>query len=509
MDTVKTLTNYFNAGYPCLSINTQEEIRAQGDVVNAARQANKTIYTWSATEGVIELATGAEQDGTKEFIPACEFFTNKEVKDSVFILRDIHLYPFQDPNHNRSLRDLITDAPSRGCCTVLIQPDFTPPETVKSMVTKISYTLPDNDTLRRIAKSTVESAAANGKKVKPASDEVIKALSGLSTIEAENALALSLVEKGEFNAEVIYREKVTAINKDEKTLKLIDPDPRGLAAIGGLENFKAWIQKRKIAYSEKAKAYGLPAPKGVLLTGLPGCGKSLSATAIGTALGIPTLRLDIGALFGGIVGTTETNLREALKLAEALAPCVVWVDEVEKALAGSRGSGDNTGISQRLFGDLLTWMQERKRPVFLIMTANQVNLLDPAFLRKGRFDEIFFVDLPHAIEREQITKVILKKHSRDAKDFDLAAIAAATKDFSGSEIECVIEDALFSSFDENERPLETKDILAAAATTIPQAKMSADSISAIRAWGADKAKPASRSPEQEPQQQQTGRKLKF
>ena len=488
MNIVTKIVNYLKAGYPCISILTTEEKRAQGDVLNAAKEAKRSVVTWSAAEGLIDVENGQAVDGSSDMLEALRHIVQEDKEDTVYLLRDAHAWAWdRDPVMARYLREVITEAPTRGCCIVMIAPEFKPLSTIEKLVTQVEYSLPNYDDLREISKNI---AASVNKKVKEATDDVIRALSGLSTTEAENALALSIVECGEFSPEIIYREKVSAV-KRSGLLEIVDPDPRGLAAIGGLENLKEWILKRRKAYSPEAEKYGLPAPKGVLLAGVPGSGKSLSAKAFGTALGIPTLKLDIGSLFGSLVGESEARTRDALNLAEAMAPCVLWVDEIDKGLSGVTGSGSNdSGVTKRVFGTLLTWMQEKKKSVFMVMTANEVDCLPAPFVRRGRFDELFAIDLPHQTEREEIASVLLKKFDRDPKNFDLTDIAKATKDYTGAEMEAVVTEAMFQAFDQGHE-VTTNDIITAVTSIIPISKMMAEQIERIRKWGEGRARPAS------------------
>ena len=502
MTFIQKLVNYFRSGYPCVAITTAEEQRAQGDVVAAAKETKREVMTWSAAEGLVSVTSSQRWSELEDLLAALREWQKMNRSDTVFVLRDVHQWNFaNDPVMARYLREVITDAPGRGCTIVLIAPEFKPYSAIEKLVTLVEYSLPSSDELKKIAAGIQESVT---KKIKRASDDVIRALGGLSTTEAENALALSVIETGEFSAEIIYREKVAAV-KRSGLLEIVDPDPQGLESIGGLENLKQWIMKRKKAYSDEAVKYGLPSPKGVLLAGVPGTGKSLSAKAFGTALGIPTLKLDIGALFNSLVGESEARTREALQLAEAMSPCILWCDEVDKGLSGAQGSGANdSGVTRRVFGTLLSWMQEKKKPVFLVMTANQVEQLPPEFLRRGRFDELFAIDLPHAAEREQIANVVLKRVKRDPKKFDISKIAQATEAFTGAEIEAVVTEALFAAFD-CDREVETSDIVTAASTMIPISKMMSEKIEAIRRWGEGRARAASIAPQAAAQ---TTRKIK-
>ena len=352
------------------------------------------------------------------------------------------------------------------------------------------YALPSKDDLKGIAEAIAKSA---GKKFNGDAEDVLRALSGLSTTEAENALALSMVEAKKFCPEIISREKVQGVKKSG-LLEIVEPDPRGLDAIGGLDVLKNWITKRKRAFTKEAQEYGLPAPKGIMLVGVPGSGKSLSAKAIGIALSVPTVKLDIGALFNSLVGESEARTRDALKLAEAMAPCVLWTDEIEKGLAGSSGSGSgDSGVTKRVFGTVISWMQERKRPVFLVATANDISGLPPELLRKGRFDEIFAVDLPNDDERTAIFKIHLNKRKRTvlAEQMEPGSVPVlSTEGFTGSEIENVIEEAMFNAFDEG-RDITMTDLMDAAVATTPLSQTAKEKIEAIREWAKNRARFAS------------------
>lgn len=495
MTIVKKLVNHFRAAYPCLAILTSEEKRAQADVLNAAKQLKRKIATWSGSEGLVYIDTGKEIPDTGELGMALNYIQQNQQGETVYILRDIHQWlPLLAPQALRLLRDVITDAPNRRSTVVIIAPSFSPMDTIKNLVTVIDYSLPSREELAAIAKGIQDGA---DKKIKEASLDIIKALSGLSTTEAENALALSVIETGEFDAEVIYREKVAAV-KRSGLLQIIDPDPKGLDAIGGLENLKQWIIERADAFSTDAEAYGLPAPKGSLLAGVPGTGKSLSAQAIGTGLGIPTVKLSIPSLFDSLVGASEKRTQEALNLADAVAPCVLWCDEIDKGLSGSTGNGSNDGgVARKVLGLILDWM-DRQKGVFFVATANQIEgVLPPELLR--RFDELFAVDLPTAIEREQIAAIHIEKRGRKAATYDLAKISECTKDFSGGEIEKTIKAAMYIAYNDKDylkkskkrREFSTEDILAAAARMVPISKTMPEQIEAIRRWGETRARPAS------------------
>jgi hypothetical protein len=484
------LMTYLKAGYSGVCIETHEEKRAVGDILEAAKRANKGFATWSSTEGIKTVLPTVEQvPDTDEVF----FALRARLKDTVLVMRDLQTWPLADPGLNRLLRDLLQWAPSEGSTIVFVGHKAPMHPTIEKLVVVLDYGLPTEGDLTKVAEGIAKST---GKKV-AAGENVLRALSGLSMSEAENALALSYVEKKEFDPEVIYREKVLAV-KRSGLLEIVAPDPRGLDAIGGLEEMKDWILRRRRAFSKEAIAFRLPPPKGIMIVGVPGTGKSLASKAIGTALDVPTVRLDVGSLFNSLIGESESRTREVLKLAEAVAPCVLWTDEIDKGLAGASGSGSNdSGVTKRVFGTIISWMQERSpdRPVFLVATANDVTSLPPEFLRRGRWDEIFAVDLPHELERAAIFEIQIKRFGRDPKKYDLGAAVNATEGFTGAEIEAVVTEALYSAFDRGEEPT-SDDIVAASRVVVPLIRTAKEQVERIRSWSDGRARMASRKPVQ-------------
>lgn len=481
----KRLANYFRAGFPGIAIQTSEEQRAIADVIDAAKEVKRSVATWSATEGLaFVLPEPKPIDDTQDLGAA----SAQRLENTVYILQDAQTWPYdRDFNLARSLRDLLAWAPVEGSCIVFIGPSFKSHPTFEKSVVVTDYTLPGTEDLKKIAEGIAKSA----KKEFDGDDAVIRALGGLSTTEAENALALSLIETGKFDPAVIYREKTSAV-KRSGLLEIIEADPNGLESIGGLDRMKTWLLKRVKSLTDKARKYGLPLLKGILLVGVPGTGKSIAAKAIGTAFGVPTLKLDIGSLFNSLVGESEARTREALALAEAVSPCVLWVDEIDKGLAGSSGSGANdSGVTKRVFGTIISWMQERKSQIFIVATANDVTSLPPEFLRKGRWNEIFALDLPNDEERSEIFKIHLNKRGRGKLAASLnGKCVKATKDFTGSEIESLIEDAMFNAFDEDREVVEA-DLISAAEDTVPLAVTAREKIDALRTWASTRARAAS------------------
>jgi SpoVK/Ycf46/Vps4 family AAA+-type ATPase len=315
---------------------------------------------------------------------------------------------------------------------------------------------------------------------------VIDAASGLTTIEAENAFALSVVQSKAIDPVIVAKEKAQAVKKNG-LLELIETKET-LDSIGGLDVLKEWLLKRRHAFSQRAIEYGLPTPKGLLILGIAGTGKSLTAKATAKVFGVPLLKLDAGRIFAGLVGQSESNLRAVIQTAEAIAPCCLWIDELEKGFAGSKSSGaTDGGTSARVFGSFISWMQEKSSPVFVVATANDVSQLPPEMLRKGRFDELFFVDLPNQAEREAIWEIQIGKHGRDPKDFDVVQLSRATEGLTGSEIENVFIEALYAAFDEANEPT---DLTIARVLTefVPLSKLMAEQIAGLKNWAKGRAR---------------------
>ncbi len=288
--------------------------------------------------------------------------------------------------------------------------------------------------------------------------------------------------------EIVAAEKQQIIRKSG-LLEFYASD-EALSTVGGLDTLKEWLRKRVRAFGPEARAFGLPEPKGILLVGVQGCGKSLVAKSVANSWRLPLLRLDVGALFSSLVGSSEQNLRNAIKLAESIAPVVLWVDEIEKGFSGVGSSNvSDAGTAARVFGSFITWLQEKNAPVFVIATANDVRALPPELVRKGRFDEIFFVDLPSAVERQEIWRIHLLKRNRNPADFDLNQLAMASDRLSGAEIEQAVIAGLYDAFDAG-RPLQMDDLLNVLQETVPLSTMMSEEIDALRAWAERRARPA-------------------
>jgi SpoVK/Ycf46/Vps4 family AAA+-type ATPase len=330
-------------------------------------------------------------------------------------------------------------------------------------------------------------AAPNGTR-----DAAIDAAIGLSGEEAAACYARSLVQLKRIDVATVASEKKRVIAR-ERIIEWCEPLEGGLDQVGGLENLKAWLVTRKSAYSAKARAYGLPAPRGAFLAGISGCGKSMTAKAIATAWTVPLLRVDLGALKSKFVGESEGNLRKVFKIIEAIGRCVVWFDEIEKSLQGATSGASDGGVSSDALGAVLSWMQERTSEAFIIATANDIESLPPELMRKGRWDELWYLDLPTLVERTEILTSALKTHKRyDAiNTAGISKVAAACEAFTGSEIAALVPDALFAAFADNGREITTDDLLNAAKTVVPLSATAAEKIAKLRQWAKGRARPAS------------------
>ena len=387
----------------------------------------------------------------------------------------------------RVLRDLATILRSSLSTVILLSPVLRIPEEMEKDITIVDYPLPDRSDLtallQQIARDIEENPALRVDMDEQSLEAMLDAAIGLTLNEAENVFAKTLVLRsrlGAAEAPLIYGEKKQIVRKSG-LLEYIEVEDT-LGNVGGLDVLKGWIQKRRVAMEPRAREFGLPPPRGLLLVGVQGCGKSLAAKAIANDLNFPLLRMDVGRLFSKMVGETEFNIRRALQIAEAVAPVVLWIDEIEKGLSGVRSSASSdAGTTSRVFGTIVTWLQEKKSPVFVVATANEIEDLPPEILRKGRFDEIFFVDLPAESERAEIFAIHLAKRGRDPDGYDLGLLAAVSEGFSGAEIEQSVVEALYSVYGVK-ADIETADLVGAIKRQVPLSRTMRGSISARRMW---------------------------
>jgi SpoVK/Ycf46/Vps4 family AAA+-type ATPase len=498
------LRTYMRAGYPLIYLVTAEEDRAIELIAAALSEgelSKRQPYVWSVSRGLCTLDFKAiERNKTADPKKILPFLL--EFKDpAVFILEDFHFFlddrsPIA-PLAVRQLRDLVGPFKATRKTVVLLSSVLKIPPELEKDLTVLDLEMPNEEELAAILDETVEQVKDNPRVEinleGEARERMVKALCGLTRTEAENALAKVIVSNSRIDPEdvdLLLAEKEQIIRKSGMLEYYSTPERFG--SIGGLELLKLWLRQRGRAFSEAARVYGLPSPKGLLLVGVPGCGKSLSAKAVAAEWKMPLLKFDLGKVFAGLVGQSEENMRRAIKMAEAVAPCILWIDEIEKGLSGSRGSTGDSGTSARVFGTLLTWMEENKKPVFVIATANDIEGLPPELLRKGRFDEVFFIDLPSSQERAVILAIHLTKHHRDYRDFDLRSLVETTDGFSGAELEQVVVSALFDAFAEGENtPLTVRHLEEAISATVPLAKSMGPRIAHLRGEARQKWRPAS------------------
>lgn len=475
-----------------LWVVTREEPRAERALAEAAASAGYDVRFWDCATGITDASGAVVNANVKDPASVLRQVAESQ-KREVWVLRDLHPW-LRDPTVLRQVRSLARSLPNvpraRARALVLVTPSGdVPPELSGAAV--VDWPLPDRDEVRAILDGVVAVLPEGVEKPDAATtDAAVDGAVGLTAEEAASCYAKSLVTARKIDPAVVVAEKKRVVAR-EKVLEWHDPDPRGLDAVGGLERLKEWLKARRAAFSPRARAFGLPAPKGVLLVGVPGCGKSLTAKAISAAWQMPLLRMDLGALKSKWVGESEANLRRALATAEAVAPAILWLDEVEKALGGAISGAADGGVSADALGTVLSWMQERKGAVFVVATSNDVRILPPELLRKGRFDEVFWVDLPSPTERAEVLRAALRAHSRPEDGLEVDRIVAASSDFTGAEVANLVPDALFTAFADGERALTTEDILAAAESVVPLARTADDRLAALRQWAQGRARPAS------------------
>jgi len=489
------------ARYPLLYVISWEEQRVLAQVSKIASKLGKNVFEWSITTGLVPAGTSIQSQkhrdtATQDPLVA---LTNviEHVDPALYVFKDFH--PFlkgQNMSVIRRLREVAASLKNTFKTIVMVSPMFQIPAELEKDITVVDFDLPkENDftsLLGRIIEEVKENPKLNVNIDGKMREQIVHALLGLTLAEGENVLAKTLVQHrgfGEKSLEVINSEKKQIIRKSG-LLQYYDAEEK-LESVGGLDALKSWLLKRSVVFSDRARDYGLPAPKGVLLLGVQGCGKSLMAKTISNIWQLPLLRFDVGQVFGSLVGSSEENIRRAIKVAESVSPVVFWVDEIDKAFRGSRGSGGSTdgGTSARVFSTFLTWLSEKKEPVFVVATANDVSILPPELLRKGRFDEIFFVDLPSSIERKEIFRVHLSKRKMSPDDFDLDALAQASAGYSGAEIEEAIISAMFDAFYEKEK-LSTERALASLRQAVPLSKTMSEDIDELRKWADGRARAA-------------------
>ncbi len=468
VDDVKALVLSF---HPVIVMETVEEERARSLLYSVAGQLRMPLFEWSVTRGL----TRAEEPNllnrmTSNPLPLLQHISGLRLK-AIFLLKDFSPH-FGDPAVARQFRELADYFIQTRSTVVLCGETVSLPSEIEATAVRYKLQLPDRDELEGVVNNVLQSLGTDSLgalQLGPADREaLLNALHGLTSNQARQAITYAIVKDRKLTAEdipEILERKVQLIR--EGGLLEYYPEKDNPYQLGGFANLKAWLARARVGFTPEARAMNLSAPKGILIVGVPGCGKSLAAKVIAREWKLPLLKLDAGSLFDKYIGESEKNFRKAITMAESMAPVVFWIDEIEKSIATTAGSGEaDGGLSRRLFGEFLTWLQEKREEVFVVATANDLSLLPPELLRKGRFDEIFFVDLPNPEEREAIFKIHLSARKQDPTQFDLSPLIAAAEGFSGAEIEQVVVAAIYRCLSQK-RPLDTSLLLEEIRQTVP------------------------------------------
>ena len=497
------LKDMLYAYYPTIYLQTYEydrtwmKIRSiANSIISSGTDVN--LYKWNCVEGLLEVSPEEKTikiDDEPVLEPSMVLKYIHSIKDKshkdIFVLEDFNAY-IEEDDVKFYLRQISQKAKFRNTHVIVLSALYKLPVELEKYITVLATPLPDRKeleiTLRGVEKNCGLTLSVDMR------NKMVDAALGMTTMEADLAFCLAAVrdQLGENAPYTVSSEKEQIIRKSG----ILDyfPKNENLKDVGGMDILKDWLFKRKKAYEKNARDFGLDEPKGLPLLGVPGCGKSLTAKSIASFWNMPLLRLDIGKVFQGLVGSSEDNIRKAIATSEAVAPCVLWIDEIEKGLSGVQSSGSTDGgVTSRIFSTILTWMQEKTSPVFVVATANNINLLPPELLRKGRFDEIFFVDLPTAQERQNIFSIHLKKKGQDPSKYPLGILGKKTEGFNGAEIEECIKEAMFAAYVDNpDNPvLNASYIMDAISETVPLSTTMKEQIAALRSWATTRAKNAS------------------
>lgn len=519
--TSERLKVLINSSTPIVIIETVEEMRAVNMVRQACSELNLAVFEWTIADGLVRSGSGVPANETMPPVRAnagrpaatgtnsnaapiynsadpVQALANLEAMtiEGVFILKDFHRH-MDSAVVVRRLRDVGQKFAANRRTVIITAPSIDIPPELSSLVEYLDLPLPNaerlrdiiEDTYKRLAKAHTLSLKLDAAGV----DAMAANLRGLTEEEAERAVSQALVMRY-----ALCPESVTDVLQAKKELlrhsgmlEFID-SLDNMSSIGGLENLKQWLAQRRGAWEERGRAFGLDPARGVIILGVQGCGKSLCARAVAGEWSLPLVKFDTAAIYDKYIGETEKRIRKVFQVAESLAPCVLWIDELEKVFAGSGpdSASADAGVSSRLLGAFLSWMQDKQAPVFVAATCNNVTVLPPELIRKGRFDELFFVDLPNQAERAQIFAIQLRKRKRNPGDFDLNAVAASALGFSGAEIDALVQTALYAAFSRN-CPLTTQMLVDAAKGTVPLSTTRAEDIAALRQWARQRAVPAS------------------
>ncbi|MBM3836036.1 MAG: AAA family ATPase [Verrucomicrobia bacterium] len=470
---------YLRARFTLIVLVTAEEERALQTVKSVCERAKRACISWDVADGFQAVATsGSSVPSARDAKTALEQIDKAE-GETVFVLKDFHEC-WKNFELKRKLRNVVQRIKFSKKSIIVTSPVRSIPEELKDEGVVVELLPPDASELAAVLDRLTQTPGVRVNLTKLGREKLVQAALGLTASQSHRVFAKAIVSDGvldDRDIDLVTEEKKQIIS-ESKALEFYSvtetPDD-----VGGLGVLKDWLRLREKAFTQEARDYGLPSPKGIALIGIPGTGKSLTAKMIGGLWRLPLLRLDVGALYGGLVGESEENTRRALRLAETVAPCIVWIDEMEKALAQG---GFDGGTSTRVFGTILTWMAEKTAACFVVATANDIARLPPELLRKGRFDEVFFLDLPTQMERKEILTVHLTKRRRLPRDFDLERLARESEGYVGAEIEQAIYDAMYVGYNDQRREFTTEDISAALKRQVPLSVSQREIVGALRNW---------------------------
>ncbi|MCA9078936.1 MAG: AAA family ATPase [Planctomycetaceae bacterium] len=473
--------------YPLLFLQTYEEQRWEDEVANLALEMEYGLVTWSATGGAQPTVGNSASEDAVTFLSHLAEYPEQHL----FLLKDFHI-ELQQPRVVRKLRDLLPQLTQRRQTLLLIGPDDQIPLELDKDVTVLHLPLPGADELRGQLHELLRSPETGiTLQLDPRTeDRIVQAVLGLTVNEARKAMLRALRGRDEFSDEVfveLVAEKRHMVSGSD-LLEFFDLD-ESIDDIGGLEGLKEWVQQRAEGFSPDARERGVSNPKGVLLAGIQGCGKSLSAKAIARTLGFPLVRMDMSNLLESARGSSEQNLRTVLHVVETIAPAVLWLEEIDKAFAGFDDEAGQDATMSRILGRFLTWLQEHTAPVFVVATANNVSNLPPELLRRGRFDDLFFVDLPNFHERKQIFEIHLQRRNWLPERFEIEQLSELTEGYSGAEIEQVVNSAIIESYSQD-RVLAQSDLEESIDLTVPLSVTMEDEIFHLREWARTRCRPA-------------------
>lgn len=475
------LDTYLRARFTLIVLITPEEERALQTIESVCERTQRACMAWDMADGFQWITPSTTNPpAARDPLTALEQIDKADnASNALYILKDFH-EAWSNPQVKRKLRSLAHRLKFTKKSILIVTHTNQIPNELRDETVLVEFPLPVNDELDEVLKRLTQTPGVRVNLTPLGREKLVQAALGLTAAQAQRVFAKAIVSDGildDRDIDLVTEEKKQIIRESE-ALEFY-PVTETPDDVGGLGILKDWLRLRERAFSQEARSYGLPAPKGIALIGIPGTGKSLTAKMIGGLWRLPLLRLDVGALYGSLVGESEERVRRALSLAETVAPCIVWIDEIEKGLAHG---GLDSGTSTRVFGTILTWMQEKTAPCFVVATANDISSLPPELLRKGRFDEIFFLDLPTLDERKEIVQVHLRKRSRIPADFAIEQIAAAAEGYVGAEIEQAVVDAMYIGFNDHLREFTTEDVLVSLKRTVPLSISQRETITALRSW---------------------------